>query len=38
MAVLSIFFGGITVSVVKFDGITVSRYPIRGPLPGGNQI
>ena len=29
MAVLSIFFGGISVSVVKFDGITVSRPPIK---------
>ena len=35
MAVLSIFFGCITVSVVKVDGITVSRYPIRGPHDNG---
>ena len=32
VTVLSIFFAGITVFVVKSDGITVSGYPIRGPL------
>ena len=32
VTVLSIFFHGMTVFIVKLDGFTVSGYPIRAPL------